>query len=421
MSNENGAGSGIVTPVPHDRALADEPAPAPPGPTPGTRPRLAGRLLVGSAAAVLVIGIALAAVLVLSGGSTKHHSAPRPRVLSAAEVVAMDQKGTVLVVSRAAPGSPILALSGGGSDILGSGSGWVLNAAQGLIVTNAHVVVNASTVQVGFDKDTLADATVVGIDLSHDIAVLKVSPAALPGLTTIPRATPASVQQGDTAYALGYPGDGNGDFLKTPFQVTTGSVSAVAGVSITVNTDAFDQTNDNAGLLQSDLYQTDAAINPGNSGGPLVNDRGQLIGMDSAASGSAHTQGYAIPIATLDSIVPGLASGQSNGWPGFGATAMSSGLANQLGGPGGLFITSVTSDTPADQAGLSGLLSTAADHGDLIVLWKINNQEVLDEQQYVDALRQLQSGENFTIGVVALDTQGKIVPGTDTTLSITMP
>jgi S1-C subfamily serine protease len=309
MSKENGTGSGTVTPA-QDRALADEIAPAPPpGPAPRTRSRLAGRLLVGSAVTVLGIGIAVAAILLLSSSSKAKHHPAAPQVLSAAQVVAMDQRGTVLVVSRAAPGSPILALNGRGSDILGSGSGWVLNAAQGLIVTNAHVVVNASTVQVGFDKDTLTDATVVGVDLGHDIAVLKVPPASLPGLTTIPRATPASVQQGDTAYALGYPGDGNGDFLKTPFQVTTGSVSAVAGVSITVNTDAFDQANDNAGLLQSGLYQTDAAINPGNSGGPLVNDHGQLIGMDSAASGSAHTQGYAIPIGTLDSVVPELASG----------------------------------------------------------------------------------------------------------------
>jgi S1-C subfamily serine protease len=201
----------------------------------------------------------------------------------------------------------------------------------GSVVTNAHVVANAKTVKVGFNQATLTDATIVGVDLKDDIAELKVSPGALTGLTAVPRAKPSSVQQGETAYALGFEGDGNANFLNAPFQLTTGSVSAVSGVSITANTDPLGEPNDNAGLFESDLIQTDAAINPGNSGGPLVDNKGRLIGMNSAASEAAHTQGYAIPVAKLDSIVPQLAQGHSNDWAGFGVIPVPPDLANQWG------------------------------------------------------------------------------------------
>ena len=88
------------------------------------------------------------------------------------------------------------------------------DAGRGLLVTNAHVVAEAKTVKVGFNQSTLTDATIVGVDLKHDVAVLRVRPGQLAGLRTLPRAKPASVQQGETAYALGFEGDGNSNFLE---------------------------------------------------------------------------------------------------------------------------------------------------------------------------------------------------------------
>ncbi len=370
----------------------------------------------------------------LAGGGTvavlagSHHHRPKPvhkhlvapAVLTPVQIAALGRSSTVDVIAYTDSGSP-LAQMGGGSNILDSGSAWVYDASQGLVVTNAHVVAEAKTVKVGFNQSTLTEATIVGVDLKDDIAVLRVPPGQLAGLRTLPRANPSSVQQGETAYALGFEGDGNSNFLGAPFQLTTGSVSAVSGVSITVNADPLGESNDNAGLFESNLIQTDAAINPGNSGGPLVNNKGQVIGMNSAASGSAHTQGYAISITKLDAIVPQLAEGQSQDWAGFGVIPVPPGLASQWGIQGALILTSVTQGTPADQAGLSDLLSTATNNDAFILIYKINGQDVTTEQEYVNALSQLQSGENFTVNLVAVDPNGNELSNTDVMRTLTAP
>jgi S1-C subfamily serine protease len=380
--------------------------------------------LVAGGVAVMAAAGGVGALTLGSSSKPKVHPVVKrshvASVLSPVQIAAEGKRATVEVVAYIDGGSPLAQLSGG-SNILDSGSAWVYDASQGYVVTNAHVVANAKTVKVGFNQATLTDATIVGMDLKDDIAVLKVSPGALPGLKTLPRANPASVQQGETAYALGFEGDGNSNFLNAPFQLTTGSVSAVSGVSITVNTDPLGEANDNAGLFESDLIQTDAAINPGNSGGPLVDNKGQLIGMNSAASASAHTQGDAISVRKLDSIVPRLAQGQFNNWAGFAVIPLTPGLADKWGIQGALIVTSVTQGTPADQAGLGDLLSTATKAGAFILIYKINGQDVTTEQEYVNDLGELQSGEHFTVNVVAVDSQGNVVKGTDTTVNLTAP
>ncbi len=395
----------------------------PPPPPRRRRSRTVPGLIAGGVAVLAVAG-GVGALTLGSSSKPKVHPVPKRShvapVLSPVQIAAEGKRATVEVVAYADAGSPLAQLSGG-SNILDSGSAWVYDASEGYVVTDAHVVANAKTVKVGFNQATLTDATIVGMDLKNDIAVLKVSPGSLPGLTTLPRANPSSVQQGETAYALGFEGDGNSNFLNAPFQLTTGSVSAVSGVSITANTDPLGESNDNAGLFESGLIQTDAAINPGNSGGPLVDDRGRLIGMNSAASESAHTQGYAISVTKLDSIVPQLAQGQSNDWAGFGVIPVPPDLADKWGIQGALIVTSVTQGTPADQAGLSQFLSTATNGNAFILIYKINGQDVTTEQEYVNDLGQLQSGERFTVNLVAVDSNGNALKGTDTTFSLTAP
>ena len=100
---------------------------------------------------------------------------------------------------------------------------------------------------------------------------------------------------------------------------------------------------------------------------------------------------------------------------------MTSDLAAKWGVPGGSFVTGVTEGTPADQAGLTQLLADATDGGYWIVLYKINGQDITTEQAYVNALSQLQSGEGFTVNLVALDSRGNVVDGTDGTITLTAP
>jgi len=378
-------------------------APAPPAPPeappaaapPGGRPRRRIGRGVWIAAAVAALAIVAAVVLlvsgVLSGGGT----------LSESEVVAKDKPATLMVVARTRGVSPVTG-SGSGT-IFSGGSAWVYDAARGLVVTNAHVVLNGGTYQVGYDSAGLTGAKLVGVDLADDLAVLKVSPALIPGLKSLELAPPEDVQQGDTVYALGYPANSTSqvDFLKTPFQATRGSLSAISGVQTTVNADAWEASeNDNAELLLTDLYQTDAAINPGNSGGPLVDDAGRLVGVNVAGSAAAEAQGYAIPVTTVSDVVPKLASGKSIGWPGFGVSPLSSSAADALDIRGGMLITSVAKDTPADQSGLTDLVSRAAREGTGLVLVAINSQPVTTAQEYVNVVSDIRSGEQATLDIV---------------------
>jgi putative serine protease PepD len=383
------ASHGAVPPTPAaggaGAGIPSEPEAAPAGSRLPSRRTLT---IVAAALAVVAVVAIVAAAGVFSGGGG---------ILTEAEVIARDKPATLMVITRAKAASPMTELVGGGGNLLGGGTAWVYDASKGLIVTNAHVVVNGDTFQVGYDSTGLVHATLVGVDLPDDVAVLRVPPALISGLTTMERASGSDVRQGDTAYALGYPGNSTSelDFLKTPFQATSGTISAISGVSTTVSTDAFgNPENDNAGVLHSGLYQTDAAVNPGNSGGPLVNDRGELVGMNEAGSGSTQNQSYAIPVDKLDQVVPVLARGESIGWPGFGATALSTEAAEYLGT--GLVMTAVAKDTPADQSGIREYLAAATDLGDFVIVSEVNHRRVTTAQEYVDAVKTIGSGEQAT-------------------------
>jgi serine protease Do len=170
-----------------------------------------------------------------------------------------------------------------------SGSGWVYDDA-GHIVTNAHVVDGADRVQVQFYDGTMRDATIVGVDLRTDIAVVKVAEG---GLVAAKRGNSDDVQQGDMVFAFGSPFDFR-------FSMSSGIVSGLGR---------------SAGLAEIDyqnFIQTDAAINPGNSGGPLTDIYGRVVGMNTAiATGRGNTVGQgqfagiglAIPMSMIESVV----------------------------------------------------------------------------------------------------------------------
>jgi S1-C subfamily serine protease len=165
----------------------------------------------------------------------------------------------------------------------GAGTGLVLDATAGYILTNAHVIEDATSVSITLIGETTArTATVVGTDTTHDLAVLHVSDTS--GLVAAPFGSSASMAVGDDVVAIG-----NALALDGGMTVTRGIISAV---DRSIETD----TGSLAGLLQ-----TDAAISSGNSGGALVNAAGQVIGINTAAATSSGTVtasniGFAIPV-----------------------------------------------------------------------------------------------------------------------------
>ncbi len=181
-------------------------------------------------------------------------------------------------------GVPENAPGGGGSrEVASAGSGVIVDAENGYILTNHHVVQNAEKIRVSLISGETLDAEVIGSDGPTDIAVLKVDPD---GLVDLPIGESDEVEVGDFVIAIGNP-------FGLGHTVTSGIVSALGRTGISRN-----------GL--EDFIQTDASINPGNSGGALVNMRGELVGINSAiisGSGGNVGIGFAVPSRIARSIM----------------------------------------------------------------------------------------------------------------------
>ena len=214
------------------------------------------------------------------------------------------------------------------------GSGFVINP-NGYIVTNNHVVDGATQVQVKFSDGRELPAKVVGRDPKTDIALLKVEAS---GLTVIPLGDSSASQVGEPVMAIGNP-------FGLDQTVTTGIVSATGRA---IGSGPYD-----------DFIQTDASINPGNSGGPLINARGQAIGINTAIfsqSGGSVGIGFAIPTSLAKTIVTQLADSGTvtRGWLGVGIQPVTPDIAKSFNRTetNGALVSSVSEGSPAEKAGL---------------------------------------------------------------------
>lgn len=232
---------------------------------------------------------------------------------------------------------------GGGPDRReGAGSGAVINAAQGLIVTNAHVVDGGGRFEVQFSDGRKLIAELVGKDDPTDIALLRVAPA---GLTAIEVTNSDQVLVGDLVFAIGHP-------LGLDQTLTMGIVSGLGRTGI--------------GDGLEDYIQTDAPINPGNSGGPLVDSRGRLIGVNTAIlsrTGGNVGIGFAVPARMMLAVVDQLQRfGEvRRGRIGVSTTPLTDALARERGlvNTQGAYVSAVDAGSPAQTAGLRS--------GDLII------------------------------------------------------
>ena len=169
----------------------------------------------------------------------------------------------------------------------GVGSGIVVST-NGLILTNYHVVEGAQSLSVATADNQTLEAKVVSTDEKHDLAVIRATGGTLTAATL---GDSGQLLVGQTVLAIGSP---LGEFTET---VTRGIVSALDR-AITVSDQANGSSKDLSGLIQ-----TDAAINPGNSGGPLINEQGQVVGINSAVSQQAEGIGFAIPINAAKDLI----------------------------------------------------------------------------------------------------------------------
>ncbi len=209
------------------------------------------------------------------------------RIDESSAVIAAVEKVTPAVVTIRSTGGGLL----GTAD--GTGSGFIYHP-DGWILTNSHVVEDASELLVELHDGREFAGEVYGIDTLTDLAIVKIDATDLPAA---PIGTSADLESGQLAIAIGNP-------LGYENTVTTGVVSGL-GRQI----QASDATQTSAETLRN-LIQTDAAINPGNSGGPLVNSAGQVIGVNTAVSTTAQGLGFAIPIDVAKPIMEQALEGQ---------------------------------------------------------------------------------------------------------------
>ena len=355
-------------------------APGAPADPAGPRARR-GAGLVGLLAAALVGALVAVVVAVPLARTAGERAAPEPA--SPALRITGGELDISALINRAAPsvvlvrtgGTPTNPLSGG------AGSGIVISD-EGLVLTNAHVVGNATSVEVVLFDGEVRRAVLVGSEPSEDVAVLAMDEP--PGdLVPAVLGSSADVRVGDDVVAIG-----NALNLGDTPSVTKGIVSGKERV-----------IQAGGGLELRSLLQTDAAINPGNSGGPLLNARGEVVGVNTAIISNAENVGFAIAIDAVKPLIDEITSGGGavRGDQAFlGVTTVAvTDLVDairvefDITAESGVFITDVVPDSAAGDSGLRT--------GD--VIRRINGQSVRTSADVGTIIRSLEPGDRVTVEV----------------------
>ena len=264
----------------------------------------------------------------------------------------------------------------------GIGSGFIINE-EGYILTNYHVIEGAQEVSVTLSDGTEAKAKVINYDQNQDVAMIKISDENVKVPAVVELGDSDALRPGEEVLAIGTPL--SKDFNQT---VTSGIISAVSR-SV--------QTSSNVTL---NLLQTDAAINPGNSGGPLVNTKGEVIGINTAkiSADAVEGIGFSIPINDIKDRIESLSKPILN--LGISIREVTEDLAKQYKMEEGLYIVNVTEFSPAEKAGLKG--------GDVIVKFDGKRIKTFDELKEIRdtknegdivSVEVIRDGENKTFNV----------------------
>jgi 2-alkenal reductase len=261
----------------------------------------------------------------------------------------------------------------------GTGSGFIWDQA-GHIITNNHVIASADRVFVRFDSGDTVTASVVGRAPDYDIAILKASVSAA-SLRPIPVGSSTDLRIGQAVFAIGNP-------FGLSRTLTTGIVSALGRT-----------LPGQGGRDIEDVIQTDAAINPGNSGGPLLDSAGRLIGVNTAIlseTGSYAGIGFAVPVDTVNRIVPQIITRGKPMRPGIGVSVAGEEIAGRMGVKGVILIE-VVAGGPAARAGLTGVDRRTQRLGDVIVA--VEGQPINTAGELSKRLEKIGIGNTATLTV----------------------
>jgi 2-alkenal reductase len=282
----------------------------------------------------------------------------------------------------------------------GTGSGFVFDS-QGHIVTNNHVVDGAEQILVRFADDTTIEAELLGADPDSDLAVIKVA-APLDLLWPVQLGDSSMLRVGQRAIAVGNPYG----FEQT---MTTGIISALGRV-----------VRQDGGFSLPQMIQTDAAINPGSSGGPLLDSRGQVIGVNTliySTSGSNAGIGFAVPVNAVKRVIPALITDGSyaDPWLGISGLSLSPMIAEALELPvdRGIMLRNVIAEGPAAKAGLRGSdrtveseIGTIPAGGDIIV--SLDGQVIRDMDDLINNLSERLVGRTVNVGIIRAGEQATV-------------
>jgi len=339
-----------------------------------------------------VVPFACAIALALS--SPLQGNMPMTSAAYAEEMLGVEEQQSVGIFERSTPGVVFITNS---MDMLeldaatrtleiervpaGSGSGWVYDS-DGHIVTNYHVIQGAKSLMVKFIEGTEVKATVVGADPASDVAVLQVDlpSKSKPLLKPLARGSSSPLRVGQDVYAIGNP-------FGLDHTLTKGIVS---GVGRTFNSVG--------GRPIQGAIQTDASINPGNSGGPLLNSRGQVVGMNTvilSPSGASAGVGFAIPSDTIQARVGNILKYGYVKRPSLGLYLGADGMAKRLAGVDGTIVAGYQKKSAGGKAGVRA--------GDIIV--QINDRKINRLNDVFAELDEYQPGESVQIKLLRPEVQ----------------
>ena len=335
-------------------------------------------------AAIIVVAVALGFVMgVVWSEPLRSIVAPSSQLYDEELVSSIFERAGPAVVEIQAFRGP----AGFGRGGAGFGSGFLVDS-EGHIVTNNHVVENANRVSITLHDGRNVDVAMLGRSSADDLALLKADPADVAGIEPLTLADSSKVKTGEISIAIG-----------SPFrQFNSISVGIVSGTG----------RGPTSALRRPipGMIQTDAPLNPGNSGGPVLNSKGEVIGVASSVSAGLplgreeYRIGFAVPSNTLKELLPELAKAQElkRPWLGIGGGPVTRDLKELRGLPDGIYVTRVYADSPAAQAGLVPFQSMRGiGRGDVIT--GVDGEDVTEMDDMVRYFNTREPGDVVTLSV----------------------